>query len=156
MTVLKDWLLGVVAAALAVALAQAVTPEGTVKRVGRLAGGLVLTLAILRPLPYLGTASLSLPAFQTEGEEAADPGTEPLKILIAQKAGAYIVDKGAQAGLSCTVAVTVAEDESGWPVPWSAEVVGEHFTGEQKAALSRAMEELDIPRERQSFRKEVP
>ena len=35
MTMLKDWLLGVTAAALAVALAQALTPEGTVKKIGR-------------------------------------------------------------------------------------------------------------------------
>ena len=45
----RSWLLGVTAAALAVALAQALTPEGTVKKVGRLVGGMVLLLAVAKP-----------------------------------------------------------------------------------------------------------
>lgn len=54
MTGIKNWLLGITAAALAVSLAQALTPEGTVKKIGRLVGALVLLLAALRPLAGWG------------------------------------------------------------------------------------------------------
>lgn len=154
---LRDGLWGVTAAALAVALAQALTPEGTVKRVGRLVGGLLLLLAATRPL--LGAQCPdwreleALPPAMT-AEEAGESGQEVMRSLIAQKAGAYIVDKGQSLGLQCEARVGVAQDGSGWPVPWEAEISGT-WTAEQKKALSRAVEEdLGIPAQRQSFREE--
>ena len=157
MTALKDWLLGVTAAALAVALAQALTPEGTVKKIGRLAGGLVLLLAALRPLAgWEGglPKGFSLAPAPALAAEAAQSGEKAMKTLIAQKAGAYIVDKGQSLGFSCSAQVTVAPDGSGWPVPWEAEISGT-WTPAQKKALSQAVEsELGVPVQRQSFREE--
>ena len=154
---LKGWLLGVVATALAVALAQALTPDGTVKKVGRLVGGLVLLMAVAQPLLRLDPNQLAVAAAAysgVEGEKEFSGGEEAMKILIAQKAGAYIVDKGQSLGFSCRVEVEVAEDGSGWPVPWQAEISGE-WTAQQKKALSQAVEEeLGIPAQRQSFREE--
>ena len=40
----RTYLMGVVSAAMVVALAQALTPEGAVKKIGRLVGGIVLLL----------------------------------------------------------------------------------------------------------------
>lgn len=157
MSMLKEWLLGVTAAALAVSLAQALTPEGTVKKIGRLVGGLVLLLAAVRPLMGWEGAplgSLSLSPEPSAVEEGARSGEQVMKTLIAQKAGAYIVDKGQSLGISCTAEVGVAVDSSGWPVPWEATVSGE-WTQAQKKALSQAVEEeLGIPAQRQSFREE--
>ena len=157
MTGLKTWLLGVTAAALAVSLAQALTPEGTVKKIGRLAGGLVLLLAAVRPLTsWNGELPKGVSLAPDPGlvEEAAQSGEEAMKILIAQKAGAYIVDKGQSLGLRCKAEVGVAEDGSGWPIPWEVTVFGQ-WTSQQKKALSQAVEEeLGIPAQRQSFREE--
>lgn len=157
MSALREWLLGMVAAALAVALAQALTPEGTVKKVGRLIGGLVLLLAAVRPLTGLLSESRepAAEAFSPATEtETVQGGMEVMKTLIAQKTGAYIVDKGQSLGLACEVRVTVAMDDSGWPVPWEAEIRGT-WTPEQKEELSRVVEEeLSIPAQRQSFREE--
>ena len=97
MTFLKEWLMGVVAAALAVALAQALTPEGTVKKVGRLVGGLVLLLAVVGPLGRLDPEDLAVTAAAyapLEAEAGERSGEEVMKTLIARKAGAYIEDKG--------------------------------------------------------------
>ena len=89
-------------------------------------------------------------------EEAAQSGEEAMKILIAQKAGAYIVDKGSALGVDCQASVTVRADETGWLVPWAVEITGD-LTAEQERRLSQAVEEeLSIPAQRQSFRKEVP
>lgn len=77
-----------------------------------------------------------------------------MKTLIAQKAGAYIVDKGSALGCVCAAKVTVATDDTGWPVPWQVEVSGS-MTAAQQQALARAIaEDLAIPAERQSFREE--
>ncbi len=159
MVFLKDWLLGIVAAALAVALAQALTPEGTVKKVGKLVGGLVLLLAVIQPLFRLDPEDLAVTAAAYSGvspQESTQGGEEVMKTLIEQKTGAYIVDKGLALGFSCQAQVTVEEDGSGWPVPWSAVITGS-WTAEQQKALSQAVaEELNIPGERQSFQEEVP
>jgi len=155
MTLIRTWLLQVAAAALVLAVAQALTPEGAIKKIVRLAGGMVLLLAVVRPV--LGLEGGSLPALTPPAEltEAAPGGEEVLKTLIAQKAGAYIVDKGSSLGCQITaVRVTAADDGSGWPVPWSAELTGT-WTGEQKRALRRELEAgLGIPPERQSYREE--
>ena len=157
MSVLKGWLLGVVATALAVALAQALTPDGTVKKVGRLVGGLVLLMAVAQPLLRLDPNQLAVAAAAysgVEGEKEFSGGEEVLKTLIAQKAGAYIVDKGQSLGLACTAEVEVAPDASGWPIPWKATVSGQ-WSQTQKKELSQAVEEeLGIPAQRQSFREE--
>ena len=157
MTGIKEWLLGVTAAALAVSLAQALTPEGTVKKIGRLAGGMILLLAAVRPLAGwegLSLDGLSLPPDTAAIEKGAESREEAMKILIAQKAGAYIVDKGQSLGLACTAEVEVAPDASGWPIPWKATVSGQ-WSQTQKKELSQAVEEeLGIPAQRQSFREE--
>lgn len=157
MSFLKEWLLGVTAAALAVALAQALTPEGTVKKLLRLMGGLVLLLAVVRPLKGLAPAALPqpgdlIPSVETENKAGADV----MKTLIAQKVGAYIVDKGSTLGCSCIAQVTVAEDGSGWAIPWSVELRGQ-WTAQGKKELSQTIaQELNIPAQRQTFLEEAP
>ncbi len=157
MSALRDWLLGVTAAALAVALAQALTPEGTVKKVGRLVGGMVLLLAVARPLLSLEPGALSVTAAAWDlsaGEMAVKSGEEAMKSLIEEKTSAYIVDKGGALGLVCTVDTVAEADGNGWPIPWAVTVRG-NWTQSQRQALSRILtEELDIPVERQSFQKE--
>lgn len=158
MEFLKSWLLGVTAAALAVSLAQALTPEGTVKKVGKLVCGLVLLLAVVRPVAAVDPAALISDWAGPGGLSqtgAGESGKEALKILIAQKTGAYIVDKGQSLGCQVTeAAVTAAVDASGWPVPHSVRITG-RWTEEGRQALSRAVEEdLAIPGERQSYQEE--
>ena len=153
----KNWLMGIVAAALAVSLAQAMTPEGPVRKVGRLVGGMVLLLAVGRPLLRLEpamSAMAHIPGAEVSRVRIEEGGEEMMKTLIAQKAGAYIVDKGSALGCVCAAKVTVATDDTGWPVPWQVEVSGS-MTAAQQQALARAIaEDLAIPAERQSFREE--
>lgn len=157
MSFLRQWLLGITAAALAVALAQALTPEGTVKKLLRLTGGLVLLLAVVRPLKGLAPAALPRPGDLAPSVETAErAGEEVMKTLIAQRVGAYIVDKGSELGCPCTVQVTVAEDESGWAVPWSVKVRGQWTAQEKKELSQLIVRELNIPEERQTFLEERP
>lgn len=51
MEMLRGWLLGLTAAALAVSLLTAMLPKGeTIRRIAGLAGGLILLLAVVQPL----------------------------------------------------------------------------------------------------------
>ena len=67
MELLGKWLIGVTAAAILCALADSLMPDGGVRRVGKLALGLVMLAAILRPLARLEVSS---PAEPWEGYQA--------------------------------------------------------------------------------------
>lgn len=158
MGAVKDWLLSVTAAALIVALAQALVPEGAVKKIGALIGGMVLLTVLLRPVAALNLEELTrwTAAYAPTEDTEINQGGQMMKSLIAQKTSAYIVDKGKELGVSCTARVTVGQDASGWPVPRSVEISGT-WSQKEKEALSRAIEEeLDIPSQRQIFREEEP
>lgn len=155
MSALWDWLLGVTAAALAVAVAQALTPEGAVKKVGRFIGGLVLLLAAAKPLLSLEAGTFSVPTVAWEQSVLSEKsGEEVTRSLIAEKTAAYIVDKGGALGVVCTAEVRVENEESGWAVPWSVTVRGDWTEEGQKALSALIAADLNIPAERQSFQKE--
>ena len=74
MSILRTWILTVTAAAIVLATAQALMPEGAVKRVGRLTAGLILVLALLQPLTALDRQEIAglgmeLPAGTEEKQE---------------------------------------------------------------------------------------
>ena len=50
MTFLRSWLLSVTACAVLVSIVQQLTDGGTMKKIVRFVGGMVLMLAMLRPL----------------------------------------------------------------------------------------------------------
>ena len=54
MAFLRQWLLGVVSCAFLVSLLDQLTPEGSVRKLARFSGGLVLILCMLRPLGAAG------------------------------------------------------------------------------------------------------
>lgn len=159
MSLLREWLLGVAAAALAVALALSLTPEGAVKKVLRLVGGLVLLLSALGPLGRLDWEALAVTAAGyglVETGDAAQSVRDVQNQVIAEKTAAYIADKGAGLGAAVTAAVTVGPDENGWDVPWSVELTGTWTPAQQRKLAAALEEELNIPPERQSWREGEP
>jgi len=154
---IRTWLLGVAGAAMIVALAASLTPEGAAKRAGRLAGGLLIFLAVVRPLVNIDPGELARAV-----EEYADLGgaveeytarsREEMKTIIAGQAGAYILDKAAAAGIPLErVTVAVSQGEEEYPVPWSVIVVGE-LSDDQRRQLSEMIRQsFAIPEERQEY-----
>ena len=154
---IRGWLLGVTAAALAVALADSLAPEGAVKKVGKLAGGLLMAAAILRPVAGLDytvlAGAMSRYQISVEGYgEALEVENERLmKLIIEERTGAYIQDKAAELGMTCTAQVNCKAGEDGVLYPASVTVYGE-LTREQQAALGRVIEgNLAIPTENQQY-----
>ena len=150
------WVLGVTAAALAVAVADALCPEGSVRAVLRLTGGLVLLTAVLTPLLRLDTEALgrALTEYRLELDGAAarleEENETLMRDIIEEQAAAYIQDKAAGLGISCRVAVE-ADGAGDWPVPTAVTVTGA-LTAEQREALTRTIEaDFAVPAERQTY-----
>ena len=148
---------GITAAAILCALANSLMPEGAVRRVGKLACGLLMLSAVLRPLVEVEALSPGdlLKDYQARAAVQAQTLEEErnaaLKSVIEQEFAAYIVDKAAQMGAACTAQVTCQLGEDGVFLPRSAALQGS-FTPRQKEDMACILEEeLAIPRARQSF-----
>ena len=146
---IRHWLVGITCAAMLVALAESLIPAGSIRRIARLTGGLVLLAAILNPLLKLDTTALTralteykleLSAYSADLEEENEI---LMKDIIEEQSGAYIQDKAAALGIDCQVTVE-ADGEEEWPMG--------SLTAEQQEALERTIEEdFAIPAERQRY-----
>ena len=156
---MKQWLMGVIAAAILCTIAQDLSPRGSVKQVGRLVCAMVLLCAVLSPVKTLDIAAggqwlTDYQAALADSRAAlTEQGEEIQMAVIAEKYRAYIESKGAQLGLDCRARVDCRE-EGGICVPDRVEVTGDLSQGDWDG-LSRCLEEeLGVPPERQSFREE--
>ena len=144
---IRHWLVGITCAAMLVALAESLIPAGSIRRIARLTGGLVLLAAILNPLLKLDTTALTRALTEYKLEEENEI---LMKDIIEEQSGAYIQDKAAALGIDCQVTVE-ADGEEEWPIPQSVTVMGS-LTAEQQEALERTIEEdFAIPAERQRY-----
>ena len=147
----REWLSAVVAVAMLLTVAQALTPEGTIRKIASFTGGLILLVTLLQPVLGADLSRLDLnldtygQAIQKRQAELEEAGSVELTERIETQTAAYISDKADALGLTVTVRVETQPGASCVPVPWSAEV-----TGPRSEALAAYIEEeLGIPRGRQ-------
>lgn len=130
MAAVRSWLLGVVLTAFAASLARQLAPRGRQSAAVSLAGGLLLVLALARPLVRLDWGDIPLPAgrFAAQSQEtAADyrkKQQEELAAIIADRIEAYIWDKAAALDGDYRFTVSVSAGESGVPLPCSVTIAG--------------------------------
>lgn len=153
----RTWLLGITAAAMVLALVDSLMPEGAVKRVGKLAGGLVLILVIIQPVLGLDyqTLAAALMNYRFETEEysnALELENERLqKIIIEDRTGAYIQDRAVGLDIDCTVTVRCHAGDDGVFYPHSVLVQGD-LTEDQIHTMTKVIEgEVAIPPENQQY-----
>lgn len=154
---LKQWILGITCAAVIAAAAEALAPPGRVKKAGRLAVGLLVLLAVVKPLGGLDFDALAGALASYRPDRAAceaaleEKSGAVLKTIIEEKTGAYISDKAEALGMNCAAEVTYYYGPDGEVRPEAVVVRGE-FTENQQVQLSRVLEgELGIPAQRQRF-----
>ena len=125
--------------------------------------GLVLAVAALSPVVRLDLGAgerwleeyfAGLDSREEALREQVDRGIRP---IIEEEYAAYIVDKAAQQGLSCSVRVTCEAGEDGLYLPVRVEVAGVRSQGE-RAAVAGILAELGVPEEGQIYeeREETP
>ncbi len=153
----KMWLLSLLAACLVCGIADALMPQGAVKKVGRLVCGLVLILSMLTPVVHLDIdggqqwlESYLAEVEQREGEleEQVRGG---IKTIIEEAYAAYIVDKAAQLGVTCTVKVVCRVQEDGLYLPIQADITGVLSMQKQEQLSNILKEELGLPIEGQHY-----
>ena len=131
---IRQWLLGVLAAAMALSLLYALLPKGAVRGAARATGGLILLLVVLGPL-----AERQAEAYRQEGQVQLELG-------IQQRTAAYISEKAAQLGLSCRPRVETAWRDG---VPYPSGVTLD--IAENQALAEVLTDELGIPPSQQHW-----
>ena len=152
----RVWLTSIVMVTLLLSVAQTLIPEGTIRKIAGFTGGLILLVALLRPVLGADLERLHLDlgdyerAIEERQEELASAGNAELKALIESQTAAYISDKANALGLEVTVRVEAEAGADGIPVPAAADI-----QGARSEELASYMEQaLGIPRERQSWHEE--
>ena len=148
---LRQWLLGVTACALLVSLSEQLCPEGAVRRAARFVGGLLILLAMLRPLSGAAVPEAGKPPDVREALARLEPELEQkrdraLSDGIAAGLDAYIEDKARAMGAEVRADVRLRVRE-GVPVPERVTLHGAYHEG-----LSALLEtELGLAKEKQQW-----
>ena len=153
MDAVRQYIVSVTAAALIGGIAAGLVPKGTARELVRLLCGMLLAVAVIRPLTGGNLGDLMDFSFLStqEAEATAALGESMAKQSMAQiikeETEAYILDKAA--ALKAEVRVEVTVSDSGTPV-----LTAEVFRGEVPADVRRQLEtilqtELGIARENQ-------
>lgn len=157
MAMMQNWIRGLVAASVLVALAQQITPDGPVKKVTEFVCGIMLMAMLLSPVLTADRTvfSYALSDYRkTVAELSQDLESQEkqlLRVYIQEQCQAYILDEARSLGLTQLQAtVQVKWGDESW-VPNEVTLTGE-LTPEQKARLSGFLDaELGIPAERQHW-----
>jgi hypothetical protein len=151
MGALREWLTSLVAVSLLLSAAQSLIPEGSIRKIASFTGGLILLAALLYPLPGVDLSRLELHLekyardIEVRQEELTADGAAELTAIIEERTAAYISDKADALGTPVRAKVRAEPDETGVPVPWSAELWGQ----ESRSLAAWIAGELNIPEERQ-------
>jgi hypothetical protein len=157
MDFLRNWLTGIVAAGLISAAAQALAPQGSPRKIIRLACGLLMMAALVRPLLTFDVAGFDLP-FLVSAHVASGPAysrEDHTKMLIEGQTATYIETRLASQGVSSRVTVTAqTPDTGGYPLPHSVTVDtgGRLGEGGRIDLISWIAANIGIPPNRQTIR----
>ena len=153
---MKDYLLGLAAAALSVSILSSFLRKGALRQVFLLAGGVFLTVQVLSPLvrgelsrfsQYLAGMELRQDAMES-GIEVEN--REIMAAIMKEKTEAYILDKAAALGAEVEAEVEVLQGDH-YPYPWSCVIRGV-LNAEQQRQLGFDLEHsLGIAEERQVY-----
>ena len=150
MTILKNWLVGVMIACAFLSVCYAVLPKGKFRTVARCSGGLVLLLVLVQPLEQADWSEL-LHTYDNwqmkldlENEKYSEQQKAELTALIAEKTAAYIEEKAASLGVVCHARIDCEERDG---IPFPTAVTMDIPYDKRIEALIR--EELDIQAESQ-------
>lgn len=155
MEAIREYLIGITAAAVICGIAVKLTGKGLPGSAVRLMAGVFMALTVVSPLVSIKLEGLTDFALdiQSDADAIVSQGEsfskEAVREIISEQAGAYILDKAESLGLHLTVEVAVSEDE--YPVPCGVTLRGD-ISPYAKSVLSDYIEgNLGIPAEEQQW-----
>ena len=125
MDAFRVWLVGLMAVALILTVLSAILPEGSVKKIAGVTGGLVLLLTILRGIGRLDPGQLQLSyddcsrQINERIEAYREKGARDMNLLIQDRCCAYISEQAQTFGLECSPQVETEQWEDAVFVPVS-------------------------------------
>lgn len=151
LTALRNWMTEILIASVFLSVAEKLVPEGSVRKIASMTGGLILLTVLVRPMAHFRSAGFQLDtenyaaAIQERQTELREENENALSELIEERTAAYISDKAAGLGLTVTVRVETEPGADGTPLPERV-----YLEGTKSEELSHWLaEELGIPAERQ-------
>ena len=150
---MRTWLLGVVFAAFAAGLANELIPKVRERALVRMVGGLLMVLALLRPLGTLKWETVSIPAmnFADQAENYRREQENALSAIIAERLETYIWDKATELGIECSVQIEMSCGKSAIPTAETVEV----GAGYDPVLAAWLEEVVGIPAEKQIWLEEI-
>lgn len=149
---LKEWLLGLVAAAMLLSVLNALLPKRMFRGIGKVTGGLILLLVLVRPVLGMQWKELSGKYYDYElqidrqTEVYMQENQQQMESIIERELNAYVCETAAQMGLDCE-----ADVETQWldgaPHPVSVTL----YTDYNEALSNRIFRELGITPEQQCW-----
>ena len=130
MTLFRTWLFGIVAAAMALALLYALVPKGALLTVAMCTGGLIMLLVVDLNGLQVGYEEWER-TIQQQTDDYTAANQQEMEVIIQQETVAYISEKAAELGLTCSPEVTCQLQDG---VPFPVEVT---MDIPKNAALSR-------------------
>lgn len=154
MTVLRNYVIRVVCAAIVCAVITSVDPKGRSSGIIKLICGLFLAFTFLQPMGQL-SLEFDVPfdgiqedaaSFSSLGEECAK---QSLAQVIKEEAEAYILDKAASLNIQVKAQITLSDDPI--PLPVGSRICGQ-LSPYARAQLEHILEdELGIAKENQQW-----
>ena len=141
----RDWMVGLIAAAMLSAITSGITPKGTVGTIGKLVGGLVFLLCLLRPVAGVDLEQLAENFARARVEsgtyEAAleEINADLQKTIIEESSAAYSEEQAKRMGINCKIQILCKKEKDGVPYPKEALVTGT-LTNEEQEAVRQILE----------------
>ena len=153
---IRDYLLGVVAAALICSVIGVIIGKNSaISAIFRLLSGLFMAITVLSPLlkPDQGHPWGSFNDFHAQTQAWVAQGEEyahdQLCAFITERTNTYIMDKAKALGLDIQTELTLST--GGEPIPWSVQLSGDASPYARQQLTHYIETELGIPKERQSW-----
>jgi len=153
---IRNWIMGLTAAAFLTAIAMTLTPKGRVRAVVGLVAGLVTVVALIAPIiefdyeVYAGNIEGFELSLQTRSEAWEVSQERLTSLIIRERSETYILDKAESLGLvDIEVEVATSRNAAGWIYPQRVWITG-NVSASQRSVLSEFLAgTFGIPAERQ-------
>ena len=158
MSSIRTWLLAIISCGFLISLIGTLPLSNNVKKVMLLCGSCLMILTVVGPLGQVDPSDLPelLPELYPDRkaalEEAAEKNEALLRELILSQTLELLEKKTLEWGLSVRIQVELQKDPaSGLYSPWSVRLEGDYSEEGKEKMAEYLEEEVNIPRERQTW-----